>query len=73
MLPTMTIEEIQKTLEALGVPADRSRLVASQLDKRAAQFVEQKKMTRDAAEQYLIGLMAQGWAAQKSDAGGAQA
>jgi hypothetical protein len=65
----MTVQEIQKKLESLGVPPDRSLLVATQLDKRAAQFVEQKKMTREAAEQYLIGLMAQGWAAQKSGGG----
>ncbi len=73
MLPQMTVQEIQKKLESLGVPADRSRLVATQLDKRAAQFVEQKKMTREQAEQYLIGLMAQGWAAQKPGAGSPQA
>jgi hypothetical protein len=70
MLRPMTVQEIQKKLESLGVPADRSLLVATQLDKRAAQLADAKKMTREAAEQYLIGLMAQGWAAQKS--GGSQ-
>jgi hypothetical protein len=61
----MTVPEIQKKLESLGVPADRSLLCATQLDKRAEQLVVERKMTRDAADQYLIGLMAQGWAAPK--------
>jgi hypothetical protein len=64
----MTVRQIQKKLETLGVPADRSLLVATQLDKRAAQLAAQKKMRHDEAQQYLLELMAQGWAAQKPPA-----
>jgi hypothetical protein len=63
----MTIQEIQNKLEALGVPPDRSLLCARQLDKRAEQLVAERRMNRGAAEQYLIGLLAQGWAAPKPE------
>ena len=63
----MTIQEIQEKLESLGVPPDRSLLCATQLDKRAEQLVSERHMSREVAEQYLVGLMAQGWAAQKPE------
>ena len=62
----MTVQEIQKKLESLGVSPNRSLLCATQLDKRAGQVAVEHQISREAAEQYLIGLMAQGWAAPKA-------
>lgn len=58
----MTIPEIAQTLETLGCP-DRCAAMASQLDKRARMDAERKGIAYESALEYLIGLMAQGWAA----------
>ena len=60
----MTIPELTQVLEKLGCPADKSVAMAAQLDKRARMDADRKKITYEAALEHLLGLMAQGWAAQ---------
>ena len=52
----------------LGCPADKSRELAAQLDKRARQLVQQKNQSYEEAMTHLLGLMRQGWAAQNPGA-----
>lgn len=59
----MTVDELAAVLRELGCPADKSAVMAAQLDKRAQMDSEQRGITYDAALQRLVGLMAQGWAA----------
>jgi hypothetical protein len=61
----MTVPEIAQLLEKLGCPPEKCAAMASQLDKRARMDAERKQISYEAAFEYLIGLMAQGWAAQK--------
>jgi hypothetical protein len=60
----MELTELAKVLERLGCPAGKAALMAAQLDKRARMDAARRGISRDAALQKLIGLMAQGWAAQ---------
>ena len=60
----MDLSDLARLLEAMGCPAERSSMMASQLDKRARQLAEQKNRTYEEALAHLIGLMRQGWAAQ---------
>ena len=62
----MTIPEIAQLLEKLGCPAAQCSAMASQLDKRARMDAEKKGITYEDALMHLIGLIAQGWAAQRS-------
>jgi hypothetical protein len=59
----MEISELAKTLMALGCPAEKSREMAAQLDKRAHQLAAQKGCSYDDALRHLLNLMLQGWAA----------
>ena len=61
----MDNSELAKVLVALGCPADKSAGMAAQLDKRARQLAEQKGRSYEEALAHLLGLMKQGWAAQK--------
>jgi len=61
----MELSELAKTLVALGCPSEKSAGMAAQLDKRARQLAAQKGRSYEEAVQHLIGLMKQGWAAQK--------
>lgn len=61
----MNIPEIAQVLEKLGCPAAQCSAMASQLDKRARMDAEKKGITYETALVHLIGLMAQGWAAQR--------
>lgn len=49
----------------MGCPPEKSAEMASQLDKRARQLAELKARSYDEALKHLLGLMAQGWAAQE--------
>jgi hypothetical protein len=69
----MTIPEIAQLLENLGCPPEKSADMASQLDKRARMDAERKRISHEAAFEYLIGLMAQGWAAQAGKTSSPQA
>ena len=60
----MTIPELAQVIERLGCPAAQCSAMASQLDKRARMDMEKKGIAYEAALEHLIGLMAQGWAAQ---------
>ncbi|MDW8344636.1 MAG: hypothetical protein RMM51_09110 [Verrucomicrobiae bacterium] len=61
----MTLEELAKKLVALGCPADKSLVMARQLDRRARMDADRKGISYDAALSHLLGLMAQGWAAKR--------
>jgi hypothetical protein len=60
----MTIPELAELLGKLGCPQERRAAMASQLDKRARMDAERKGVAYETALEHLIGLMAQGWAAQ---------
>ena len=60
----MELDQLATALVALGCPADKSREMAAQLDKRARQLVQQKGQSYEEAMTHLLGLMRQGWAAQ---------
>ena len=59
----MELAELASVLVAMGCPAEKSELLAAQLDKRARQLAEQKKRSYEDALAHLLGLMRQGWAA----------
>jgi hypothetical protein len=61
----MDLEQLASALTALGCPAEKSRDMAAQLDKRARQLSEQGKQSYDEAMTHLLGLMRQGWAARE--------
>ena len=61
---SMTIPELAQLLGKLGCPQEKCAAMASQLDRRARMDAEQKGTVYGAALEHLIGLMAQGWAAQ---------
>jgi hypothetical protein len=60
----MDLDQLAAALVAMGCPQEKSREMASQLDKRAAQLVE-KGSTYEQAMGHLLGLMKQGWAAKE--------
>lgn len=64
----MTIPEVAQRLEKLGCPAVKCPAMASQLDKRACMDAERKQISYEAALEYLVSLMAQGWVAQTDKA-----
>ncbi|MFM7101625.1 MAG: hypothetical protein ACKOET_18400 [Verrucomicrobiota bacterium] len=57
------VAEIAAALVGLGCPADRSPMMAAQLDKRARQLSAERGWTGDQALAHLLRLMAGGWAA----------
>ena len=61
----MELESLAPALVKLGCPADKSREMAAQLDKRARQLVAQNGGSYDAALTHLLQLMQQGWAARE--------
>lgn len=65
----MTIDEIAGLLEKLGCPPVKSRDMAAQLNRRALMDADRKQTSYEAELQRLIGLMAQGWAANKTNEG----
>ena len=61
----MDLDELAAALAALGCPAQKSREMAAQLDKRARQLASQKNRTYEEALAHLLALMRQGWAAKE--------
>ncbi len=61
----MNLEELASVLVAMGCPAEKSMLLASQLEKRAVQLAEAKGKTVEEARVHLLNLMRQGWAAKE--------
>ena len=61
----MDIAQLAEVLVAMGCPPEKSGEMASQLDKRARQLMEEKGSSYEQAMGHLIGLMKQGWAAKE--------
>ena len=61
----MDLKQLAALLVNLGCPADKSELMAAQLDKRAQQLAAAKGRTYEDALAHLLKLMAQGWAAKE--------
>ena len=61
------MEQLAAALTGLGCPADRSREMAAQLDKRARQLSTEKGRPYEEALTHLLQLMQQGWAATERD------
>jgi hypothetical protein len=61
----METPELAKVLVTLGCPAEKSVVMAAQLDKRARQLAEQKGRSYDEALRHLLNLMRQGWSAKE--------
>ena len=49
----------------MGCPAEKSLLMAGQLDKRARQLAAEKRKGYEEALAHLLSLMKQGWAAKE--------
>lgn len=56
----MDLEHIADALVAIGCPAEKSREMAAQLDKRAHQLAAQKGRTYEEALLHLLKLMREG-------------
>ena len=59
-----TIDQLALLLEQVGCPAEKTREMALQLDRRASQLSESKGRTKEDALRHLIQLLRQGWAAK---------
>jgi hypothetical protein len=66
----MRIGKIAQLLEKMGCPPERCAAMATQLDRRARMDAARKRIPYEAALEYLIGLMTQGWAARTLAGGG---
>ena len=55
----LNLEDLAKVLAALGCPADKTSLMAAQLDKRARQLAQAKGRSYDEALTHLLELMQQ--------------
>jgi hypothetical protein len=64
----MDLGALAALLTSMGCPAERSSVLAAQLDKRARQLAERKGRSYEEALAHLLALMRQGWAAQSSGA-----
>lgn len=56
--------QLAEVLVAMGCPADKRAEMASQLDKRARQLMDEKGLSYEQSMGHLLGLMKQGWAAK---------
>ena len=61
----MDPDQLAAALVGLGCPREKSREMASQLDKRARQLARQKGRSYEAALTHLLTLMRQGWSAKE--------
>lgn len=59
------LTQLASALVALGCPEEKSKEMATQLDKRARQLAELKGRTYEQALEHLLELMRQGWAAKE--------
>ena len=57
--------QLAEVLVAMGCPAEKSAEMASQLDKRARQLMDEKGLSYEQSMGHLLGLMKQGWAAKE--------
>jgi hypothetical protein len=63
--PAAELEALATALVSLGCPEDRSREMASQLERRAGQLSEATGRSREEALVHLLRMMAGGWAANQ--------
>ena len=63
----MIDSQLSLVLEHLGCPPDKSREMATQLDKRARQLADQQGKSYEESLAHLVQLMKQGWAAKEKD------
>jgi hypothetical protein len=61
----MDLDQLAQLLAAMGCPADKSREMAAQLDKRAKQLMAERGRTYEEALTHLLKLMREGWAAKE--------
>jgi len=61
----MDRDQLAQLLTAMGCPADKSREMAAQLDKRAKQLMAERGRTYEEALTHLLKLMREGWAAKE--------
>ena len=61
----MNANEIAPLLIAMGCPENKSAEMATQLEKRARQLMEQKGKSYEESIAHLLNLMGQGWAAKE--------
>jgi len=57
--------ELAQLLVAMGCPQEKSKEMATQLDRRARQLAVEKSRSYEEALTHLLKLMRQGWAAQE--------
>ena len=62
---SMIADQLSRLLEQLGCPPDKSREMATQLDKRARQLADQQGKSYEESLAHLVQLMKQGWAAKE--------
>jgi hypothetical protein len=60
----MDLEHLAAALVGLGLPAEKSREMAAQLDKRARQLAAQRGGTYEDALMHLLALMREGMSAK---------
>ena len=65
-IPKVDLDQLASLLTGMGCPPEKSKEMASQLDKRARQLAEKKGRTYEDALTYLLDLMQRGWAAKES-------
>ena len=60
------LDQLAGALVAMGCPKEKSREMASQLDRRARQLADQKGRSYEEAMKHLLGMMSQGWASPRN-------
>ncbi|HVM60724.1 MAG TPA: hypothetical protein VMV72_07640 [Verrucomicrobiae bacterium] len=65
----MTVSDIANALKRAGCPPEKCAAMAAQLDRRARMDAARKGLSYESALQYLLELMAQGWASPANRSG----
>jgi hypothetical protein len=65
----MTHAELAEVLKRLGCPPGKAQAMAKQLDRKARMDADRKREPYEETLRHLVGLMAQGWAAQNRETG----
>lgn len=61
------VDQLASVLAQMGCPASKSKEMAAQLIRRAAQLAKTTGRAETEAMRHLLGLMRQGWAAQNRE------
>ena len=59
------LSQLATLLGQFGCPADKTQVLAAQLDKRARQLASEKGKSYEESLMHLLRLMRQGWAAKE--------